>query len=103
MIKAEIKRDHVCISGHAGQGTFGYDVICAGVSALTIAIINSLEWYVGIKTDAVIKEGYAEFFIHPMNKLQTLQASTLTRTLYLALTDMQKENPESIEVIIPYA
>lgn len=107
MIKAEFwfqpetdEISHVCISGHAGQNVYGYDVICAGVSALTIATINGLEEYVGISTDAIIKEGYTEFSIHPENETQMIQALTLTHTLYLALVGIQEENNNFIEVTI---
>ena len=31
------------ISGHAGGGEKGNDIICAGISALTFALVNALE------------------------------------------------------------
>lgn len=33
----------LCVSGHAGQAPVGQDIVCAGVSALTIALAESAE------------------------------------------------------------
>ena len=30
------------ISGHAGAGEAGYDIVCAGISALSMALLNTL-------------------------------------------------------------
>lgn len=49
MIKVQFKEDpnkhfvSMEISGHAMAGDYGEDVVCAGVSALSLALVNNLE------------------------------------------------------------
>jgi len=49
MIQVQVKRNaykqlqSVQISGHADSGPFGYDLVCAGVSAVTFGAINAIE------------------------------------------------------------
>ena len=70
----------VTVSGHAGFDAFGYDVICASVSALVIATINGLEEYVGLQTDVEVAEGDVSFLIQPIDEHTTVQAQTLAHT-----------------------
>lgn len=49
MIKAQFSVDHdhhftaFVLSGHADSGPYGYDIVCAAVSALSISTVNGLE------------------------------------------------------------
>ena len=49
MIKAQFSVDHdqrltaFVLSGHAESGPYGYDIVCAAVSALSISTVNGLE------------------------------------------------------------
>lgn len=43
MIEVEIRSDHVTVIGHAGYAKFGQDIVCSGVSALTITLIESIK------------------------------------------------------------
>lgn len=106
MIKAEFwfkqasdEISRVRITGHAGQNEYGQDIICAAVSALTIATINGLEEYVHLKTEAVVKEGHTEFTINAMTDIQLIQAQTLAHSYYMALSEMQPENKNFVQVI----
>lgn len=105
MIKAEFQFKpktnditHVRISGHAGQNTYGHDIVCASVSSLMIATINGLENYVGISTNAIVKEGFTEFSVNTADENQALQAQTLAHTFYKAMLGLQEENKKFIEV-----
>lgn len=64
MIKANFKTVndelvHITIKGHAYSGEHGHDLVCAGVSAVTIGALNSLK---DVDTAFQIKilEGYVE-------------------------------------------
>ncbi|MEY8462464.1 ribosomal-processing cysteine protease Prp [Streptococcus merionis] len=62
MIQARFTRQHdgrlqhVQISGHAGSGPYGYDIVCAAVSALAINFINSLTEIVRVQAEVEINE-----------------------------------------------
>ena len=107
MIKAEFKFKpgtdeitRVCITGHAGQSEYGHDLICAGVSTLTIATINGLEKYVDISPKEVVTEGYIEFSVETINEKQALQAQALVHSFYMAMLDLQEENNKFVRVKI---
>ena len=42
MIKIEIKKDNIKISGHAGYGVKGTDIVCASVSSIVITSLNAI-------------------------------------------------------------
>ncbi|WP_040535156.1 ribosomal-processing cysteine protease Prp [Schleiferilactobacillus shenzhenensis] len=54
MIKADFYRDpdgnitRFTITGHAGSGPYGYDIVCAAVSAVAIGTVNGIEGLAGI-------------------------------------------------------
>lgn len=43
MIEARIRPERIEISGHAGYAEPGKDIVCAGVTALTQTLIQSIE------------------------------------------------------------
>ena len=49
MIRFKLKRDShnrirsFSLSGHAESGPYGYDLVCAGVSAVSIGTVNAIE------------------------------------------------------------
>ncbi|NLW69610.1 MAG: ribosomal-processing cysteine protease Prp [Eubacteriaceae bacterium] len=90
----------VSLSGHAEMGEYGYDIVCAGVSALMIASINGLDEYVQTKTNVKIENGETSFEINETDGYKSIQAQAIANTLYLAMLGMQDEYEDYIEVII---
>lgn len=43
MIVVSVREDGITIDGHAGYAEVGKDIVCAGVTALTQTLIESLE------------------------------------------------------------
>ena len=43
MIVVDVRKDGVTVSGHAGYAESGKDIVCAGVTALTENLIDSIE------------------------------------------------------------
>jgi uncharacterized protein len=46
------------IKGHAGYANHGEDIVCAGVSAVTVGTVNSIEALTGIVMDSRMKNGF---------------------------------------------
>ncbi|WP_410771837.1 ribosomal-processing cysteine protease Prp [Fontibacillus sp. BL9] len=46
------------VSGHAGYAKSGQDIVCAGVSAVTVGTVNSIEALTGTVMDAEMKNGF---------------------------------------------
>jgi uncharacterized protein YsxB (DUF464 family) len=45
------------ISGHAGYGEYGHDILCAGISAIAQTVIGSLLDIAGVEPVYVLAEG----------------------------------------------
>lgn len=63
MIKAKIERNvdgSICsfaISGHALYADSGQDIVCAGVSSVTVGTVNAIEALTGVILDCRMEEG----------------------------------------------
>lgn len=68
MIKITIVRnrddrsiDSFEVSGHAGYAKRGTDIVCAGVSAVTVGTVNAAEAVAGVALDVVMRDdGYLQ-------------------------------------------
>ncbi len=109
MIRAEFFKNSatgtitkVTVSGHADQGAYGKDIVCASVSTLFIAICNGLEEHAGVSPDTFINETYSQFSFDPdmLDATQALKAQTLMQTFLSAMQGLAKEHKEYIEVLI---
>ncbi|HEL1252590.1 ribosomal protein [Streptococcus equi subsp. zooepidemicus Sz105] len=54
MIKVRLTKDaagwtEMLITGHAGSGEYGFDVVCASVSVLAFNLVNSIEQMTGLE------------------------------------------------------
>ncbi|MET3557799.1 uncharacterized protein YsxB (DUF464 family) [Streptococcus rupicaprae] len=54
--KADGQLQSVQVSGHAGSGPYGYDIVCAAVSTLAINFINSLVELARVEADVQLDE-----------------------------------------------
>ena len=72
----------VSVEGHASYGDAGMDIVCAGISILTITILNGLIDKVGITSiEREIKEGYTSFSIPKIkDPIKNIKAQTLLET-----------------------
>lgn len=74
--------EKVSVEGHASYADSGEDIVCAGVSILTISVLNGLEQVAGV-TDLkrVVEEGYSSFEVpEGRDFVQGIQISTLIDT-----------------------
>jgi hypothetical protein len=46
------------VSGHAGYDDPGRDIVCAGVSAVTVGAVNAIEKLTGIVPEAEMRSGF---------------------------------------------
>ena len=109
MIRGTFKRnqaDHIVsfeVSGHADTGPHGSDIVCAAVSALTFSTVNGVAALAGFTPILSIdndNEGYLYCeMITEITAEQSQTAQILLENLLLALTDIQLEYPEVIELI----
>lgn len=68
------------ISGHAGYADRGQDIICAGVSGVALAIINSLDLHYPSELESIQQEGLIECKID-YDRLNTFDQEIVARLM----------------------
>lgn len=71
MIKVSIKQvqnkvSELVVNGHANFAIHGEDLVCAGVSSITIGLMNALEEY-KMKVTSCISEGAVKIVVDDLN------------------------------------
>lgn len=105
MITCNIKRkkgniSSVRITGHSEYEDVGKDIVCAAVSALSIAAVNGLTTFVKIEVKYQIKDdGFLEFEMPEIiAQEKILQSNAIVETLYLGLKSIELEYSKYIRV-----
>lgn len=93
MIKATIREKGFRIEGHANYAPSGYDIVCAGVSALVAASMGMLDFMIneinqgeGIVDVTVVENDLGERF------------DVVIEMLHYGLVAIQKQYPNHLEV-----
>ncbi len=90
-------------SGHAGYGVSGSDIVCAAISALTQATAGGLSEVVKAPIQTRMDEdtGYFSCMIEKNASPDALQnAQILLLTMKMALTEISRDYPGTIRIII---
>jgi uncharacterized protein YsxB (DUF464 family) len=88
--------------GHAANGEYGYDVVCAAVSSLAFNVVNSIETLAGFSPLVELNQeegGYLHFEI--LDELTNKQKQTtqiLFESFLLGLTAIEEEHSEFIKI-----
>ncbi|MGO3731727.1 MAG: ribosomal-processing cysteine protease Prp [Vagococcus sp.] len=105
MIQANFKQnsrnDFVAfdMSGHANSGPYGYDLVCAACSALSINTVNSLEKLAKYTPIVVVDEGYLKFEIpEELTDAQQTTTNLLVHSLMIGLQAIEDEHNQFIQV-----
>lgn len=64
------------VSGHAGYGPYGSDILCAGVSAIAQTVIGSLQDLAGLDPDYVLADGDIRCDLPDPASMQSQQLET---------------------------
>ncbi|MDE6384621.1 MAG: ribosomal-processing cysteine protease Prp [Eubacterium sp.] len=82
--------------GHSMSAPKGEDLICAFVSSACLMAANTVTEIIGADADASAEDGYLILLI----KKSANSAQDILNGLKLHLTELQKDYPENINVII---
>lgn len=83
-------------SGHSMSAPRGEDLICAFVSSACLMAANTVTEVIGLEAEAYAENGYLKLLVkHSANSAQDI-----LNGLKLHLTELQKDYPENINVII---
>ncbi len=99
MITAEITRTQLTITGHAGAGEPGHDIVCAGVSALVQAFKAGVESFTedDVKTAVDTSTGQIQGFVWGEQVSEELKV--LIDTLWLGLEMIADEYPQNVKTV----
>ncbi|MBC9783888.1 ribosomal-processing cysteine protease Prp [Heliobacterium chlorum] len=88
-------------TGHAGAAPHGQDVVCAGVSALTLTAVNGLEHFLGDQALEVDAPGPGNLRCMLMDPLMTDDARTaqiILETMVLGLEKTAENYPRYLKM-----
>ena len=94
MIKVEIKKDLIKITGHANFADAGKDIVCASVSSIVYTTVNGI---LNIDKDAIKfsdKKDVLEIKILNKNKVTTI----LINNMVDLLNELEVQYPKNIKI-----
>lgn len=97
-VKVCTKADNITsieVSGHAASAEAGEDLVCAGVSSISVGALNALDELCTNKCLLEMKE--AHIYIEVKTDDETVQ--TILHTLYIQLKTMNMSYKEYIEIM----
>lgn len=95
----DLQIEEFLIEGHAGSGEYGWDIVCAAVSALTIATLNGLSHHVGLSLDLQLEEGYVHCKLpKKIDDRQIIQSQAILKTMDLAFENIVNEYKEYVKL-----
>lgn len=93
MIKVEIKKDVITISGHAMYDDFGKDIVCAAVSSTVITTVNGI---LSIDKDAIKVNEKSGVKIDILKHTEVVDK--LINNMINLLTELSKDYKDNIDI-----
>ncbi|KGR73136.1 ribosomal-processing cysteine protease Prp [Streptococcus phocae subsp. phocae] len=86
------------LTGHAGSGDYGFDIVCAAVSTLAINFINSLEVIAHCQATVTLNDvegGYMDISVPCHDNQETIQI--LFESFLLGMTKLAEDSSEFVQ------
>lgn len=93
MIKVNIKKDCITVSGHANFDKYGKDIVCASVSSIIYTTINGI---LNINKDAIKVIDNKELNIQIISN--DLVTKSLINNMVMLLQDLEEQYPENLKI-----
>lgn len=95
MVKVQVRRNHIHVSGHAGHAPPGQDIVCAAVSTLTQNLIRSIEALTKDKIKYSISPGRVDIDYGNLSR----EARTLVDSFFIGICAVAEAYPENVNII----
>ena len=95
MIDINIREDGITAAGHAGYAPRGQDIICAGVTALTLSLIKSVEDLTEDIIEYEISPGRADIKYGNLSEA----SKTLVDSFFVGICMIADEFPEYVRIL----
>ncbi|MGF7047199.1 uncharacterized protein YsxB (DUF464 family) [Paenibacillus sp. DS2015] len=87
------------VKGHAGYAKAGEDIVCAGVSVVTVGTVNSIESLTGILLEATMHDGFLSGVLpHIEDESTASKVQLLLESMVLMLNDIAESYGEYIQI-----
>ncbi len=84
----------IVISGHANSAVRGQDLVCAGVSSISIGMLNAIENIANDQCELSVSDGFVKISV----KKYSEQLSVLLHALVIQLETIQKSYQKYIKI-----
>ena len=95
MIDVCVRCDGILVVGHAGYGPPGQDIVCAGVTALTQTLINSMKGLTRDKIQYDISPGRADVYYGNLSEAGKL----LVDSFFIGICMIAVEYPDYVQIV----
>ena len=95
MIEVSVRLDGITIDGHAGYAEAGKDIVCAGVTALTENLIDSIESLTKDTIQYNISPGRVDIHYKNLSEYGKL----LIDSFFLGICGIEQDFPEHVKII----
>ena len=95
MIAVRVRLDGITIEGHAGYAEAGKDIVCAGVTALTENLVESIESLTSDKIQYEISPGRADIHYRNLSEAGKL----LVDSFFLGICGIAQDFPEHVKIL----
>lgn len=82
------------LSGHAGAGTVGSDIVCAAVSSAAFMAVNTITEIIGCDIDAKTDDGFMDITLNG----GSAAAADILRGLRLHFEQLEEQYPDFIKI-----
>jgi hypothetical protein len=82
------------ISGHAGYAPAGYDIVCAGVTALTQGLVRSMEGLADDRIETDIKSGMTSIQYGDLSE----KGKLLINSFFIGICMIAEEFPDYVRI-----
>ena len=87
------------VKGHAGYARRGEDIVCAGVSAVTVGTVNSIEILTGISMDTSMKNGFLSGTLSSVEDTEvSAKVQLLLESMVVMLSDIAESYGKYIQI-----
>ena len=93
--------ESVELTGHAGSGEYGFDVVCASVSTLAINFVNSIEKFAGYEPTLELNEDQGGFLRVEVPKDIAPNQREMTQlffeSFFLGMANLSEDSSEFVQ------
>lgn len=94
MIAVSARKNKITVSGHAGYAAAGKDIVCAGVTALTMSLVKSLNDLTEDNIDYEMSPGKVDVHYGDLSEAGKL----LVESFFIGICLIANEYPDNVRV-----